>query len=54
MVLLLEFGSEEVHGPSLPKNQHFLRVALEWYSLDLLILEAECVHLLIDEVRSDL
>ena len=54
MILLLEFGSEEVHGPSLSKNQYLLRITLERHSLDLLLLETESMHLLIDKASSDL
>ena len=54
MILLLELGREEVHGPSLAKNQSLLRVALEGDPLDLLVLEAKSVHLLIDETSRNL
>ena len=54
VVLLLEVGAEEAHGPPLTQDQRLLRVALEGDPLDLLIFEAECVHLLIDEAGCDL
>ena len=54
VVLLLEVRFEIAQGPPLSQDQCLFGIALEWDSLDLLVLETQSMHLLTDEAGGDL